>query len=146
MLLPTHFVTGKYSMTDLSEARSLLNVAHRDLRAVSGMVDSPSLFADEIFGFHVQQAAEKALKAWISALDETFPFTHDLIALLRIIEGKGYEISNFLAIATFNDFAGPLRYSESDEEVEPLDREASLDIVETLYQHVDKFISEQSLL
>jgi HEPN domain-containing protein len=32
------------------------------------MADSP-LFADEIFGFHTQQAVEKALKAWLSARD-----------------------------------------------------------------------------
>ncbi|MEM1253645.1 MAG: HEPN domain-containing protein [Cyanobacteria bacterium P01_H01_bin.21] len=130
-------------MNDLSEARSLLNVAHRDLRALSGMIDS-KLFAHEIFGFHVQQAAEKSLKAWISALDETFPFTHDLAALLRIIEAKGYDISSFLDIAAFNDFAGPLRYSESDDEVEPLEHEVSLDVVQTLYHYVDKFIAEQA--
>ncbi|WP_372703813.1 hypothetical protein [Candidatus Accumulibacter contiguus] len=29
------------------------------------MIDNP-LFADEIFGFHAQQAIEKALKAWLA--------------------------------------------------------------------------------
>ncbi|MGD1856143.1 MAG: HEPN domain-containing protein [Leptolyngbyaceae cyanobacterium] len=130
-------------MKGLSEARSLLNVAHRGLRALSGMVDS-DFFADEIFGFHVQQAAEKSLKAWISALDETFPFTHDLAALLRIIEGKGYDISRFLEITKFNDFARHLRYVESDYEIEPLERETSINIAQTLYQHVDDFITRQT--
>ena len=130
-------------MNDLSEARSLLNVAHRDLRALSGMINS-KLFADEIFGFHVQQAAEKSLKAWISALDETFPFTHDLAALLRIVEGKGYDVSKFLEISKFNEFAGHFRYVESDGEIEPLEREISIDMVQTLYQHVDNFISRQA--
>ena len=145
MLLPTRFVKGTYCMKDLSEARSLLNVAHRDLRALSGMVDS-NFFADEIFGFHAQQAAEKSLKAWISALDEMFPFTHDLAALLRIIEGKGYDISEFLEITKFNDFAGRFRYVESDDEIEPLERKASINMVQMLYQHVDNFITRQTSL
>lgn len=109
------------------------------------MVDS-NFFADEIFGFHAQQAAEKSLKAWISALDETFPFTHDLAALLRIIEGKGYDISEFLEITKFNDFAGRFRYVESDDEIEPLERKASIDMVQMLYQHVDNFITRQTSL
>jgi HEPN domain-containing protein len=31
------------------------------------------VFADEIFGFHVQQAAEKLFKAWIALLGEEYP-------------------------------------------------------------------------
>lgn len=37
----------------------------KDLRALQGMSD-PDVFADEVFGFHAQQAAEKALKAWLA--------------------------------------------------------------------------------
>ena len=31
------------------------------------------IFADEIFGFHAQQAAEKLLKAWLALLGEVTP-------------------------------------------------------------------------
>ncbi len=31
-------------------------------------MEDTSTFAEEIFGLHVQQGAEKALKAWIAAL------------------------------------------------------------------------------
>ena len=48
-------------MSDLEEARTLFEAAERDLSALRGMHDS-SIFADEIFGFHAQQAAEKFLK------------------------------------------------------------------------------------
>jgi len=44
------------------QAKTLLHAAWRDLQALTGMLDA-ELFVDEIFGFHVQQAAEKALKA-----------------------------------------------------------------------------------
>ena len=54
-------------MSDLDHARQMLAIAHRDLKALGGMLDS-DIFAYEIFGFHAQQTAEKALKAWIAAL------------------------------------------------------------------------------
>jgi len=54
-------------MSDLDHARQMLVIAKRDLKALGGMLDS-DVFAYEIFGFHAQQTAEKALKAWISAL------------------------------------------------------------------------------
>ena len=45
-------------MSDIKQARTLFGAATRDLVAIRGMFD-PEVFADEIFGFHVQQAAEK---------------------------------------------------------------------------------------
>lgn len=46
-------------MVNYEEAYLLLAAAGRDFRALQGMTD-PGVFADEIFGFHAQQAAEKA--------------------------------------------------------------------------------------
>lgn len=51
-------------MADLEHANSLLRMAYKDFNALLGMQGNV-LFADEIFGFHVQQAVEKALKAWL---------------------------------------------------------------------------------
>ncbi len=48
-------------MKDVEQARRFLGIAERDYRAVRGMED-PETFSAEIFGFHVQQAVEKALK------------------------------------------------------------------------------------
>ena len=45
-------------------AQDLLRMARKDFDALRGMLDHP-LFADEIFGFHAQQAIEKSLKAWL---------------------------------------------------------------------------------
>jgi hypothetical protein len=42
------------------EAARMLELARRDLRATQGMVSDTHSFTDEIFGFHAQQAAEKA--------------------------------------------------------------------------------------
>lgn len=42
-------------MSDIRHAKFLLNMAAKDLKALEGMKDS-DIFAEEIFGFHAQQA------------------------------------------------------------------------------------------
>jgi hypothetical protein len=59
-------------MSELKHARELLALAAKDLQALTGMGDLET-FADEIFGFHAQQAVEKTLKAWIAASGERYP-------------------------------------------------------------------------
>jgi hypothetical protein len=68
-------------MADLEHARLMLRMAHKDFNALVGMQVN-LLFADEIFGFHIQQAVEKALKAWLCTRDGTYPMTHELSRLL----------------------------------------------------------------
>ena len=81
-------------MSDLDHARQMLVIAKRDLKALGGMLDS-DVFAYEIFGFHAQQTAEKALKAWISALGGKYGFTHDLGLLLVSLKALGVDCSAF---------------------------------------------------
>ena len=54
-------------MTDPKCARMMLKLAAGDARALDVMRD-PETVTEEVFGFHLQQAAEKALKAWIAVL------------------------------------------------------------------------------
>lgn len=49
-------------MSDVKCATMLIETSKRDLEALKGMSDA-AVFADEIFGFHVQQVAEKLFKA-----------------------------------------------------------------------------------
>jgi len=72
------------SMSDPKQARLLLAAAERDFAALRGMGDA-TIFADEIFGFHAQQATEKLLKAWLASLGETYPLSHDLASLLDML-------------------------------------------------------------
>ena len=53
-------------MSDPKQARVLLEAAERDVSALRGMGDA-AVFADEVLGFHAQQAAEKLLKAWLAS-------------------------------------------------------------------------------
>ena len=54
------------------------------MTALNGMQDK-KVFGDEIFGFHAQQVIEKSLKAWLCALGQTYPYTHNLNRLLVIL-------------------------------------------------------------
>ena len=81
-------------MSDLKQAHVLLMSAERDISALRGMADA-AVFADEIFGFHAQQAAEKLLKAWLALLGETYPTTHDLARLLAMLRARDVEATRF---------------------------------------------------
>jgi hypothetical protein len=97
-------------MKDLEQARNLLTIESRDHRALCGMED-PEVFSSEIFGFHVQQAVEKALKAWLCILGVPFPRTHDLDELGALLEKAGQKIPKFLqTLLEFTDFAVAFRY------------------------------------
>ncbi|MFQ4134717.1 HEPN domain-containing protein [Nodosilinea sp. PGN35] len=91
-------------MSDLKQAKTLLLAGHRDLRALKGMLNQ-EVFADEIFGFHIQQAAEKAIKAWLAAIGDVFPYTHDLGTLLQRLEARGYDVSEFWELLEFTPYA-----------------------------------------
>ena len=48
--------------SDKEHAAQLLTMSVKDHNALAGMLDT-SNFSEEVFGFHAQQAVEKALKA-----------------------------------------------------------------------------------
>ncbi len=55
--------------------------------ALAGTIREDVGFAD--LCFDAQQAAEKAIKAVFVRRGETFPYSHDLERLLRLLEGNG---------------------------------------------------------
>ena len=61
--------------------------------------------------FHCQQAAEKLLKAFLTALDADFPWTHDLEPLLELAEERAPELNAFREpLSGFGTYAVRLRY------------------------------------
>jgi HEPN domain-containing protein len=120
-------------MSGLEEAVTLLQAAQRDLQALTGMLDR-EVFADEIFGFHGQQAVEKSLKAWLAALGDAYPYTHDLMSLMQRIEGLGYPVlAEFEPLLEFTLYAVQFRYGFMDTLDEPPDREGAIALVSSLY-------------
>lgn len=80
-------------MSDREHAYMLLGLARRDLTALGGMLDV-NTFADEIFGFHAQQAVEKALKAWLSLIEIEYPSIHAHLLPIpheSAAHSRGYE-------------------------------------------------------
>ena len=125
-------------MTDPKCARLMLRLATGDARALEVMRD-PDAVTEELFGFHLQQAAEKAFKAWIAILGGLYELTHDLDDLLQQLEDCGAassDIDRFRALAGFTPYAVEYRYEGVAEWVEPIDRDAAIALVAGLLEHV----------
>jgi len=74
--------------------RQWLAIAEEDLLlARHAMSTMKSSVPFGLIAYHSQQAAEKAIKAYLVYLDIDFPYTHDLTVLLKLCpEGSGlYE-------------------------------------------------------
>ena len=127
-------------MAAFEEALLLLSAAHRDLRALRGMFDA-HVFVDEIFGFHAQQAVEKALKAWLAFFDVQYPRTHDLTLLLSLLEVNGQDVNGFQDLVELNPYAVQYRYEAFDEMSGSIDRATIVRRVDELMSLVDSFVS-----
>lgn len=105
-------------MQDLRHARLMLKMAEMDLQAIGNMRD-PVQFADAIFGFHVQQATEKLLKAWLSLSGTAFSRTHDLRLLLALVADQdARDITPFQDLEDLTDYGVQFHYDT------PFDRQA----------------------
>ena len=122
-------------MSDHKQARELLEAAERDLSALRGMGDA-GVFADEIFGFHAQQAVEKSFKAWLALLGEIYPMTHDLEMLLTSVVARDAGAVRFEELIEYTPYAVRLRYADAEPREEPLDRDEILLRVEALLERV----------
>jgi HEPN domain-containing protein len=122
-------------MNHIDQAEKLLLMAAKDIKALELMI-SPESIDDEIYGFHAQQAVEKALKAWITAIGGTYSFTHDLWVLLMTLRELGCDIERFKQLIMLNPFAAQLRYEPLETVDEPLDRPELQKEVQELYNHV----------
>lgn len=128
-------------MSDLEQARELASAAERDISALRGMSDA-TVFADEIFGFHVQQAAEKLFKAWLASQGETYPLSHDLAALLDMLRVGGADVARFDGLVGYTRYAVRLRYAGADPGASPLDRPKAVERVEALLAAVRRRLAE----
>jgi HEPN domain-containing protein len=122
-------------MNQIDQAEQLLLMASKDIKAMDLMM-SPESIDDEIFGFHAQQAAEKSLKAWITAIGGTYSFGHDLRVFLMILRELGCDIEKFRNLTLLIPFAAQLRYEPLETVDELLDRPALRKQIQELYDHV----------
>ena len=127
-------------MTDPKCARMMLRAAERDLLTLQSMTAGTP---EESFGFHVQQAAEKSLKAWLALLGETYPLTHNLDALLDSLAHRGVDTDPFRELGGYTPYAVEFRYGGVDADAEPIDRENAMTMVQTLIEEVRRALAAE---
>ena len=126
---------------DFRQAQAFIRVAQRDMTALAGMSDR-EVFADEIFGFHAQQVIEKSLKAWLCALGQTYPYTHDLNRLLVMLQALGVDVDSYWWADEFTVYAQQARYEDGYLDADaPLNRALILVQVENLLGAANSVVS-----
>jgi HEPN domain-containing protein len=105
----------------LSEPEGLLRIAIADLETAEAS-SNPAVFREGAWGFWLQQAVEKALKAWLLHLGSDPPLTHDLRRLLLLLEVEGVSTSALEPLARLTVYSVQFRY-DADPTPLGLDRE-----------------------
>lgn len=84
-------------MSDIENAKQLLSLAAEDVAAMEVLKDAEQV-SSRIFGFHAQQAVEKALKAWLSLAGASYPLTR-VCACSRVQSGLGPPLGTLHSLA-----------------------------------------------
>lgn len=109
-------------MTPRDLANRFLAKAAQDEALVDRVLDDLDI-ADELIGFHLQQAAEKLMKAVLAANAVEFRRTHDLVDLAEVLSQSGFVIPEALrGLDSLNPFAVEARYDFLPPSSAPLDR------------------------
>ena len=119
-------------MSDHKCAHGLLDAAEEDIRALRVLLGAD--VGNSVFGFNVQQAAEKSFKAWLALLDVRFPLTHDLGVLIGLLQER-VDTTAFTPLHVYTPFGVQFRYQTVERET-PIDRRRALRQAEALWRHV----------
>jgi HEPN domain-containing protein len=110
-----------------SIAQLLLEAARQD-EAACILLATGTGIGDALVGFHAQQAVEKSFKAVLSAHQVEFRRTHDLIALLDLLQDNGLPAPPAAEwVDELNPYAVEARYGTI--EPEGLDRNRAVTVV-----------------
>lgn len=115
-------------------ARLLARKAERDLLAAARLVQMGGPF--DVACFHIQQAAEKYLKAYLDARTVDYPRTHDLDDLLDRCLAHDPDLESLRAqLRELEPYAVQVRYDDTYEPTLP-EAERGLTIVRELRNRV----------
>jgi len=86
--------------------------------ALARLVEAHPEIQTELYCYHAQQAAEKAIKAVLLFTKAEFPFTHDLDLLLGLVQDAEVEVPVPLAmVGRLTPYATQTRYPGEWEDV-----------------------------
>lgn len=123
-------------------AVQLLAKVEQDLAALRHLVPIDEI-ADEIIGFHAQQAAEKALKAVLAWHGIPYRRTHDLAELLDILEDHGVKVPAAVEeVDILTPFAVEMRYGMLSSDEPPLDRMQVLAMAEAAWRWAARLVGQ----
>lgn len=111
------------SAEDRTSTPVLLSKARNDLLLLRKIAGDAEV-ADEIVGFHAQQAVEKACKAVLEKRGVDYPRTHDLARLFELLDDCGSAPPNRDEALALSPWAAEFRYG--DVVVGTLDRDRAL--------------------
>ena len=131
-------------MSVIDDACLMQTKAKQDLSALRGMKDK-TIFAEEIFGFHAQQAVEKSLKAWLALIGVDFPLIHDLEELFALLKDQGQAVPDiFQSLVDLTDFSVQFRYDTYIDFEDELDRDEIIQKVQNFVDHVEQLLNNAS--
>lgn len=127
--------------TALQESRDWLARAHEDLQVAElTLRASPALPASS--AYHSQQAAEKALKAFLTSRQESFRLTHDLVELLGRCGAIDSDFATLASAAqTLTPYATQFRYPGSPFAPPVADAEQALQLAQNVVTFVRRRLS-----
>jgi HEPN domain-containing protein len=130
-------------MQNLEHAENMLTMSKKDFNALRGMVDNIDFFSDEIFGFHAQQAVEKAAKALLDIYSIEFKKIHDIGELFNLLKQKENDIpTDFLDLQDLTEYAVDLRYDSFEFGNDSLDRKTILVKVSGFIDYVQNLLEQ----
>ena len=123
-------------MNPREQSERLLRKAAADEVLVDKVLDAPDV-ADELVGYHCQQAAEKLLKARLVNLGVNYPKTHNLQMLVELLENQGKQLPADLAeLDSLTPYATIYRY-EDPPQAGDFDRKAAREFIRRLREWVE---------
>ncbi len=126
-------------MSPTDTPHELLELAKKDYKAAMILARAEDPQTDAA-GFHLQQAVEKSLKAWLALKGAAYPRTHDLSLLLGLLEDHGQSIESSLwSLLELNPFAVQFRYELPGEDFPDFEQFARLS--EQLMAHVQYLLA-----
>ncbi len=128
----------------IEDVRAWLRKADLDLRAAAHAMSAPEAGFSSDAVFHAQQAAEKALKAFLAWHDVPFGKTHNLEELGRQCLALDATLQAFADPAVpLTEYAWKFRYPGEPDQPSRGEAEEGLEIARLLYQAVLSRLPEE---